>query len=106
MGNDLVYQQQRVKDLKVLQIEILKNPQSEKTKQLQHEIIELSNQYGLLPDDISTKNLKACLNPGWLPKNNQMRILPPYQSTCQVAVDQPGQAGFWDINSLHLLVDG
>ena len=48
--------------IKTLQTEMSTNPGSETTKQLQHEIITLSEEYNLLPEGITTKTLEKRLS--------------------------------------------
>ncbi len=49
--------------IKVLQIEIACDPLSDKTQQLQHEIITLADEHDLLPAGLSAETLKSRLTP-------------------------------------------
>jgi len=63
-----------------LQIEIARDPRSERTYQLQNEIIDLANEYNLLPEDLSAKMLKSRLHPSWIPENHRLGFLPTLQN--------------------------
>ncbi len=55
--------------IKDLQIEIARDPLSDKTQQLQHEIITLADEHGLLPAGLSVETLKSRLTPTLRPQH-------------------------------------
>jgi len=62
--------------IKDLQIEIARDPLSDKTQQLQHEIIALADDYDLLPAGLSPDTLTSRLPPSWTLQNRRLGTLP------------------------------
>ena len=62
--------------IKELQLEIAKDPQSGRMQQLQNEIVNLADEFDLLPKGLSPDTLKTRLNPVVLPQNHQRTIIP------------------------------
>ncbi len=60
--NETEFLYNKIKDL---QIEISRDPLSNKTQQLQHEIIILADEHNLLPAGLSQDTLQLCLYPSW-----------------------------------------
>ena len=60
--------------IKELQIEIARDPLSEKTQQLQHEIITLADEHNLLPAGLSVKTLKSRLTPTLHPQHPRITL--------------------------------
>ncbi len=61
--------------IKELQIEIARDPLSDKTQQLQHEIIALADDYDLLPAGLSPDTLTSRLHPSWTLQNRRSGTL-------------------------------
>jgi len=57
-----------------LQIEIARDPLSDKTQQLQHEIIALADEHDLLPAGLSAKTLKSRLTPSQRPQHPRITL--------------------------------
>jgi len=66
--------------IKELQIEIARDPLSDKTQQLQHEIIILADEHDLLPAGLSVETLKSRLTPSLSPQHPQRTSLPRLQN--------------------------
>jgi len=62
--------------IKELQIENARDPLSDKTQQLQHEIITLADEHNLLPAGLSVETLKSRFNPSWTIQNRRLGTLP------------------------------
>ncbi len=63
-----------------LQREIARDPRSDKTQQLQNEIIEIASNYNLLPDGLSPQTIKSRLHPIWIPQSHRKGIPSPLQN--------------------------
>ena len=66
--------------IKDLQLENARDPLSDKTQQLQHEIIALADEHNLLPAGLSADKLKSRFNPSWTSQNRRLRSISPLQS--------------------------
>ncbi len=66
--------------IKELQIEIACDPLSDKTQQLQHEIITLADEHNLLPAGLSVETLQSRLTPTLRPQHPQRIPLPRLQN--------------------------
>ena len=62
--------------IKELQIEVARDPLSDKTLQLQHEIITLADEHDLLPAGLSPDTLTSRLHPSWTLQNRRLETLP------------------------------
>jgi len=60
--------------IKELQIEIARDPLSDKTKQLQNEIIALADEHNLLPAGLSAETLKSCLIQSSRPQHPRIKL--------------------------------
>jgi len=66
--------------IKELQIEIARDPLSDKTQQLQHEIITLADEHNLLPSGLSVETIQSRLTPTLRPQLPKLK-LPRLQNT-------------------------
>ncbi len=66
--------------IKDIQLENARDPLSDKTQQLQNEIIEIASNYNLLPDGLSPQTIKSRLHPIWIPQSHRKGIPSPLQS--------------------------
>jgi len=66
--------------IKELQIEIARDPLSDKTQQLQHEIITLADEHDLLPASLSSETIQSRLIPSQSPQHPQRTPLPRLQN--------------------------
>ncbi len=71
--NEAEFLYDKIKDL---QIEVARDPISDKIQQLQHEIITLADEHNLLPAGLSVETLKSRFNPSWTIQNRRLGILP------------------------------
>jgi len=62
--------------IKELNFEVASNPLSEETQQLQDEIVDLADGYGLLPAGLSKSKVKEYLVHSFTPQTNRKGILP------------------------------
>jgi len=60
--------------IKELQIEVARDPLSDKTQQLQHEIIILADEHNLLPAGLSVETLKSRLTPTLRPQHHKLAL--------------------------------
>jgi len=60
--------------IKELQFEVARDPLSDKTQQLQHEIISLADEHNLLPAGLSAKTLQSRLTPTLLPQHPRITL--------------------------------
>ncbi|EMR75567.1 protein of unknown function (DUF2341) [Thermoplasmatales archaeon SCGC AB-540-F20] len=60
--------------IKELQIEVARDPLSDKTQQLQHEIIILADEHNLLPASLSVETLKSRLTPTLRPQHHKLTL--------------------------------
>ncbi len=60
--------------IKELQIEVARDPLSDKTQQLQHEIITLADEHNLLPAGLSVETIKSRLTPTLRPQHPRITL--------------------------------
>ncbi len=83
--------------IKELQIEVARDPLSDKTQQLQHEIITLADDYELLPAGLSPDTLTSRLHPSWTLQNRRLGTLYLYRVrvlNCFVRLFPQGQGDY------------